>query len=83
MKWGIGAVFAILLGGVLLGGLMIEPNPSSDLREIVALRGAEDTGAENLVAAIYLGYRAFDTLGETVVLVLSVAGVATLLGNKD
>jgi len=40
--------------------------------------GKEETGAVNLVSAIYLGYRAFDTLGETIVLLLVVSGVAML-----
>jgi len=40
--------------------------------------GREETGAINLVSAIYLGYRAFDTFGETLVLLLAVSGVAML-----
>jgi len=40
--------------------------------------GKKETGAVNLVSAIYLGYRAFDTLGETIVLLLAVSGVAML-----
>lgn len=42
-------------------------------------RGERETGALNLVTAIYLGYRAFDTFGETVVLLLSVSGVLFLV----
>ncbi|MBC7189823.1 hypothetical protein H5U35_06385, partial [Candidatus Aerophobetes bacterium] len=38
-------------------------------------KGVKETGAINLVSAIYLGYRVFDTLGETIVLLLAVAGV--------
>jgi multisubunit Na+/H+ antiporter MnhB subunit len=55
---------------------------SERLREHFLLRGVEESGAINLVSAIYLGYRAFDTLGETIVLVLSVAGVVLLTGVK-
>lgn len=40
--------------------------------------GREETGAVNLVSAIYLGYRVFDTFGETLVLLLTVFGVAML-----
>ena len=40
--------------------------------------GRQETGAINLVSAIYLGYRAFDTFGETLVLLLAVSGVAML-----
>jgi multicomponent Na+:H+ antiporter subunit B len=46
-------------------------------------RGVEESGALNLVSAIYLGYRAFDTLGETIVLVLSVAGVTLITGARE
>lgn len=44
--------------------------------------GSSETGAINLVTSIYLGYRAFDTLGETIVLFLSIAGVIFFLENN-
>jgi multisubunit Na+/H+ antiporter MnhB subunit len=53
------------------------------MRDHFFLRGVEETGSINLVSAIYLGYRAFDTLGETIVLVLSVAGVILFTGAKQ
>jgi multisubunit Na+/H+ antiporter MnhB subunit len=56
---------------------------SERLREHFLHRGVEESGAINLVSAIYLGYRAFDTLGETIVLVLSVAGVLLVSGVKE
>ena len=49
------------------------------LRRHVLVHGGDETGAENLVTAIYLGYRAFDTFGETVVLLLAVSGVLFLI----
>jgi multicomponent Na+:H+ antiporter subunit B len=55
---------------------------STPLREYVIERGEEETGATNLVTSIYLGYRAFDTLGETVVLLLAVSGVTFLVEKK-
>ncbi len=55
---------------------------STPLRGYVIERGAEETGATNLVTSIYLGYRAFDTLGETVVLLLAVSGVTFLVEKK-
>ena len=48
-------------------------------RAYVVENGAGETGAVNLVTAIYLGYRVFDTFGETVVLLLAVSGVTFLV----
>ena len=48
---------------------------SSGIRDYIVANGSRETGALNLVTAIYLGYRAFDTLGETIVLLLAVSGV--------
>ena len=45
-------------------------------------QGLYDTGAINLVASIYLGYRAYDTLIETIVLFVAVAGVVFCLRGK-
>lgn len=52
------------------------------IREHILEHGTAGTGAFNLVTAIYLGYRAFDTLGETIVLLLAVSGVAYFVGAK-
>ncbi|MFW6313870.1 MAG: hydrogen gas-evolving membrane-bound hydrogenase subunit E [Spirochaetota bacterium] len=49
------------------------------IRAAIVENGVADTGAVNLVTAVYLGYRAFDTLGETVVLLLAVSGVIFLV----
>ncbi len=45
------------------------------IRDHLIAHSEAETGAPNLVTAIYLGYRAFDTLGETIVLLLAVSGV--------
>lgn len=47
-------------------------------REYVT-NGLAGTGAANLVAAVILDYRAYDTLGEATVLFTSVVGVTTVL----
>ncbi len=41
----------------------------------------EETGALNVVAAILLDYRAFDTLGETTVIFTAVSGISLLLAG--
>lgn len=55
---------------------------TASVREHILAHGTEETGSFNLVTAIYLGYRAWDTLGETIVLLLSVSGVVYLVGAK-
>ncbi|MFW5742701.1 MAG: hydrogen gas-evolving membrane-bound hydrogenase subunit E [Spirochaetota bacterium] len=52
------------------------------LREHIVENGVEETGAQNLVTAIYLGYRAFDTLGETIVLLIAVSGVSFFVEHR-
>ncbi len=51
-------------------------------RDLLATSGFADTGAENLVSAIYLGYRAYDTLGETIVLLAALAGAVSLIATE-
>jgi len=70
----------MILGLVLIQGIDFTLAPSSKLKEYFFLQGVRETGAINLVSSIYLGYRAFDTLGETVVLLLAVLGTAIILG---
>ena len=56
--------------------------PGSPLRDYFVHNGSRETGALNLVTAIYLGYRAYDTLGETIVLLLAVSGVLLLVETR-
>ena len=69
------AVVALFVILALAGDHPVE----SPVREYIVAHGVDDTGAVNLVAAIYLGYRAFDTLGETIVLLIAVSGVMFLV----
>ena len=48
-------------------------------RDYLESKGIMDSGAINLVSAIYLGYRAFDTLGETIVLLVAILGTLGLM----
>jgi multicomponent Na+:H+ antiporter subunit B len=56
------------------------PWPSA-LRNHLEHRGVQEAGARNLVSAIYLGYRAFDTLGETIVLLVAVSGTIGMIAG--
>lgn len=83
MKRVVFAALSILLFALLLiYGLAQSAVPPTTLVDYFAEMGVRETGAENLVTAIYLGYRAFDTLGETVVLLISVSGIVYLIGGK-
>ncbi len=69
----------LLVAGFLFLALRGEHPETTALAEYMIAQATEETGALNLVTAIYLGYRAFDTLGETIVLLLAVSGVMVLL----
>ena len=69
---------SLLLAGLLLTAIVRIPPDTGDGPPIVERiydRAPAETGATNLVSAIYLGYRAYDTLGEALVLLLAVTGV--------
>lgn len=51
-------------------------------RDYLETRGVEETGAVNIVSSIYLGYRAYDTLGETIVLLVAVSGTIGIIAFK-
>ena len=71
----------ILLGGLLVLAVDFDLFAVDTMKKYYFQHGSSETGAINLVTAIYLGYRAFDTLGETIVLLLSIAGIMFFLGN--
>jgi multicomponent Na+:H+ antiporter subunit B len=72
----------IALGLIFFNGIDATLVPSSTLRDHFVTQGVKETGAINLVSSIYLGYRAFDTLGETIVLLVAVSGIIMLLGTR-
>ncbi|GAK52066.1 hypothetical protein U14_03313 [Candidatus Moduliflexus flocculans] len=85
MKWlshGIIGVTLLFFGALLFRVIAFQTMPSA-AADYFFQRGIADTGAINIVTAIYLGYRAFDTLGETIVLMLAVSGVVWLIGKKS
>ncbi len=69
------------VAALLVIALSFEGAPTP-LADYVIANGEAETGAVNLVTSIYLGYRAFDTFGETIVLLLAVSGVALLVRKK-
>ncbi len=79
-------IFLIIIMTILLIN-SIQPeygNPTNlDYVNYYLEHGVRDTGAINLVASIYLDYRAYDTLMETVVLFMAVMGVTFLLWKGE
>ncbi len=83
-------IFTVLLFGALLVLLLFSvlempvlgsiTNPSYNQTVVYYLDNAvADTNAPNVVASIITDYRAFDTLGETVVLFTAIAGAISVL----
>lgn len=83
---GIGLAVTCLTALMIFGGyaLMGEAGGAA-LRDAVLRLGSAQTGAKNLVSAIYLDYRLFDTLFEALLLLVSVIGVTqfSLLSPKE
>ncbi|MDN5931932.1 MAG: DUF4040 domain-containing protein, partial [Pseudonocardia sp.] len=77
-KAGLAAVGGIVVAGVavVLSGARVGPASASD--DYVAL-APDRAGAENVVSAIIVDFRALDTVGEIGVLFVAAAGVASLV----
>ena len=85
MKRVLMALSALLLSAVILWAIVLEIPSGEDPPVVDRIRDVaeEETGATNLVSAIYLGYRAYDTLGEALVLLLAVTGVYFFAGGRE
>ena len=73
----------IVLVGFLVWGVMLihpfgYPDPS-DMDDYIIENSQEETGSNNVVAAVLFDYRGFDTLGEATILFTAVTGVMLLL----
>lgn len=72
-------IFVLILASSMIWSLQIDyddkvDSPMNDFYR----ENAETTGASNLVEAIILDYRAYDTFGEVMVLYIAIAGVIIL-----
>ncbi|MCX7787548.1 MAG: hypothetical protein N2442_07610 [Spirochaetes bacterium] len=72
----------LLFSVVLLTSLLVHREPMEQSKVYFLEHGTQETGAVNLVTALYLAYRAYDTLGETIVLIGAVTGVLVLVGGN-
>lgn len=83
------ATIAALLLFTLLVIVAVVPAPAfstadsgTPIRDHLLQNGVQETGAINLVTAVYLGYRLYDTLGEAIVLLLAVSAVLFFLESR-
>lgn len=81
MSRGFHVIVLIVFFLVLLASLLVEREPLEHSKAYFLEHGTLETGAVNMVTAIYLAYRAYDTLGETIVLIGAVTGVLVLVGR--
>lgn len=73
----------LILAFVLLGGVDFELGAAPPGVSDHYIRwGVAQTGAVNLVTAIYLNYRVYDTLGEAIVLFTALLGIGFLLKER-
>ena len=82
LLWGIGLVFMAVFMWKFIQVLdHLPPFGSPTLRMAQAYidQGLSLTGASNLVAAVILDFRGYDTLGEATVLFTAVAGIVAVL----
>lgn len=76
-------ILVALLGCFIVASLDIEEQTGhNETAQYYINRGREETGAVNIVTSIYLGYRAYDTLGEAMALFTAATGVFLLLKRK-
>lgn len=75
------SLFIILVNAVLtMPDLGVLNNPAYNATTLYYINNSIiDTGASNIIAAIITDFRAFDTLGETVVLFTSIIAVVAVL----
>ena len=80
---GLGLVL-VLLGFSLyvFASLPMFGQPPMELGSWYLENGAQDTGASNIVTAILLDYRAYDTLGEATVILTAVLGAMVVLRSR-
>jgi multicomponent Na+:H+ antiporter subunit B len=85
MKKALGILMALVcLGATALVTfpIFLDSRPWPDgLRNVYEAKAYLETGAINVVSAIYLGYRAFDTLGEAIVLLIAVSGTLAIIAD--
>ena len=82
----IGAVACVFLALLLAAGLWLSPvfgSPRLDSADLVLNTAIPAAGAANIVCAVVLDIRGYDTLGEATLLFAAVMGVVVLLAGRN
>ena len=82
-KFAVAIVVTFLGGGIILSTIF---SCSSILTAEISeyrLENLSETGAKNVVCAILLDFRAYDTLGEVLIIFVTVSGVILLNRGKN
>ena len=75
-------VLIVLVAFLVWGVMLIHPfgyPDASAMDDYIIENSQEETGSNNVVAAVLFDYRLFDTLGEATILFTAVMGVLLLL----
>ncbi|WP_165910358.1 hydrogen gas-evolving membrane-bound hydrogenase subunit E [Treponema sp. J25] len=75
----IGVASLVMIGVVVFPIVLFSAEWPGSARDFLAQSAVPETGATNVVASIYLGYRLYDTLGETMVLLAALVGSVYLM----
>ena len=81
-----GAVSCVFVALLLAGGLWLSPvfgSPRLDSADLVLKTAIPAAGAANIVCAVVLDIRGYDTLGEATLLFAAVMGVVVLLAGRN
>ncbi|KYK20339.1 hypothetical protein AYK25_09015 [Thermoplasmatales archaeon SM1-50] len=78
------AVVLLLLGIIIISSTMLTYSTTftSEISEY-CLENLSLTGAINVVSAMLLDFRVYDTLGEILIIFVTISGVILLAGGKD
>jgi multisubunit Na+/H+ antiporter MnhB subunit len=75
-------VLIVMIVFLVLGVMLIHPfgyPDASDMDDYIIENAQEETGSNNVVAAVLFDYRGLDTLGEATILFTAVTSVLLLL----
>jgi len=75
-------VLIVLVAFLVWGGTLVHPFGDPDasaMDDYIIENSQEETGSNNVVAAVLFDYRGLDTLGEATILFTAVTGVLLLL----